>query len=586
MSRDRSNPGSVSRPGYALEAATGQAADLLQKSLGGLGELHFELPPPGIGADLAVPCFPLAKLLRKSPIEIAVELQGGLRWPEGGLIQRTEAVSGYLNFYFEPNYFCRRVLSEVIELKDRYGSSERGTGQTVVIDFSSPNIAKPMSVGHLRSTLIGDALCRLYRFQGYRTIGINHLGDWGTQFGNLIVAYREWINEEQLSRDPIRELLRLYVEFHERAAKDPGLEEKGRYEFRRLEEGDPESRRLWEKIRILSLREFEKIYSRLGIHFDEWSGESVYRDQTASLISEAGVKGAVRESEGALIIPLEDQGIETPLVLRKRDGGSLYATRDLSAALARIKSYDPVSLIYVVGAEQKLHFQQLFAALRKLGYAQVRYQHVDFGLMSLPEGKMSTRKGRVVFLDEVIEEAVSRATKILEAKNPDLSFSERKEVASKVGIGALKYNDLSQNRIKDVTFDWDKMLSFEGDSAPYLQYTYVRAQSILRKVPGEGEGGRAKDEFFFGRPEEIRLAKFMARFPDVTRMAAESSSPHLVSDYLFRLAREFQTFYQQVPVLRSEGEPERSTRLAMVSAVAWITRQGLSLLGIEVPERM
>ncbi|HET6369676.1 MAG TPA: arginine--tRNA ligase, partial [Nitrospiria bacterium] len=400
---------SSSKNTYAFEAAKNEAASVIQQHLGEIDGLRFELPPPGIDADLAIPCFPLAKVLRKNPSAIATELAAILVWPDDGLIERAEGLSGYLNLYYRTDQFVRRVLLEVSEMEGEYGKGVQGIGQTVVIDFSSPNIAKPMSVGHLRSTLIGDALYRIYRFLGYHCVGINHLGDWGTQFGKLIVSYERWGNEDALSREPIRELLRLYVEFHERAAKEPDLEEEGRNAFRRLETGDPEACKLWEHFRSLSLQEFERIYQLLGVHFDHWTGESAYNKDSGPLISEALEKEVAVESEGALIIPLEDQGIETPLVLRKRDGTSLYSTRDLAAARLRIDRYRPTLMIYVVGAEQKLHFQQLFAALRKLGYAGVRLQHVDFGLMSLPEGKMSTRAGRVIFLEEVIREAVDRA---------------------------------------------------------------------------------------------------------------------------------------------------------------------------------
>jgi arginyl-tRNA synthetase len=588
MSIDLPDFPSGSGQSYASEEAKEEVRVALRGRLGDLATFHFELPPREIDADLALPCFGLSKTLRKSPSAIAEELASSLTWPEDGLIERAEADSGYLNLFYHPERFARKVLVEVGQRGDRYGASERGSGQSVLIDFSSPNIAKPMSVGHLRSTLIGDSLSRLYSFQGYQTVGTNHLGDWGTQFGKLIVAYQKWGDEEALLRDPIQELLRLYVHFHSRSEKEKTLEEEAREAFRLLEEGDLRIRGLWGRFRTLSLREFEKIYRTLGVTFDEWSGESAYNEQTGSMIDEAVKKGVAVESEGALIIPLTQEGIATPMVLRKRDGTSLYATRDLAAARFRIERYHPVLMIYVVGAEQKLHFQQLFAALRKLGYSSVRCEHVDFGLMSLPEGRMSTRKGRVVFLEEVIEEAILRAKAILEAKNPELSPSEREEVARMVGVGALKYNDLSQNRIKEVTFDWEKMLSFEGDSAPYLQYTHVRAVSILRKA-GLGPGSTrsvAKGELLFRRPEEIRLAKTLARFPEVVRSAADLFFPHLVANFLFRLAQEFHAFYQQVPVLRAEGEEERFTRLAMVQGVAAITRRGLFLLGIEAPERM
>lgn len=586
MTRNGGGVGPTPERKYVLDKVKEEVTSVLQERLGEVQNLHFELPPPGIGADLAVPCFPLARTLRKNPAAIASELASELTWSKEGLIERAEANSGYLNLFYHPDRFSKRVLSEVTELEGRYGAREQEKTQTVVIDFSSPNIAKPMSVGHLRSTLIGDALYRIYRFLGYKCIGINHLGDWGTQFGKLLVAYNRWGDEAALAKEPIRELLRLYVAFHDKVEEEADLENQGREAFARLEGGDPEARKVWERFRTLSLQEFERIYNLLGVKFDAWTGESTYNENLDSLIEEVVEKGIAHESQGALIIPVDNEGIGSPLVVRKSDGTSLYATRDLAAARFRMQHYNPVLIIYVVGAEQKLHFQQLFAALRKMSYSNVQYQHVDFGLMSLPEGRMSTRAGRVVFLEEVIAEAISRAKDIVEAKNPELSSSERESIARKVGVGALKYNDLSQNRIKDVTFNWDKMLNFEGDSAPYLQYTYVRAQSILRKANSEGVGPQPEKGFVFRLPEEIRLVKFLARFPEVVLNAAETFAPHLVANYLFRLGQEFHAFYHQVPVIRAQGEKERSTRLAMVQGVATITRGGLSLLGIEVPERM
>jgi arginyl-tRNA synthetase len=598
------------------EIAPGADLGARDAGSGAPSSVRLETPPPEITADLAMPCFPLAKALRKSPAAIAEELAGRLSWPGNGLIVRSEAAGAYLNFTFQPERFAAAVMADVQARGDRYGEGTVGAGQVAAIDFSAPNIAKPMSVGHLRSTIIGAALGALLRFQGYRTVGINHLGDWGTQFGKVIYAYREWGDAEAMRQDPVKELLRLYVRFHEEEERDPALEDRGREWFRRLEEGDAEAQRLWREFRELSLAELRRLYDVLGVTFDSWDGEAFFEDKMEPVVAAFREKGLAVESEGALVVPLEEQGVKVPLMLRKRDGTSTYATRDLAAALYRIREYGANLIVYVVGAEQRLHFQQLFGALARLGVGDTRFVHVDFGMVTLPEGRMSTRQGRVVFLEDVLEEAISRAKAILEEKEADLPEGARETVARQVGIGAVKYADLSQTRTKNITFSWDRMLSFEGDAAPYLQYTYARTRSILRRAGATPSAGREKggldgeEEMSFEErvspSPDVSISPFLhisgaaglthaaeqavlrriAAMPDAYAEAAATFYPHVVANELYRLAQTFQVFYREVPVLKADTAELRRARLALVDAVGMVLRTGLGLLGIECPEQM
>jgi len=570
-------------PSYAYDTARGEAVEGVRQVLGEPVDVAVATPPPGVDADLAVPCFPLAARLRRAPEALARQLAD--RMPPLGLLQPPRAEGGYLNFQFHRGAYATAVLEDLRRLGDAYGRSEEGAGRTVVIDFSSPNVARPMSVGHLRSTILGDALHRLYRFTGYAPVGVNHYADWGTQFGTLLYGMTHWLDREAYAREPVPELLRIYVKFDQEASRDPSLREAARRWAGRLEQGDPEARRLWEEIVRVSLAEFNRIYAMLGVTFDSWRGESAYLEDAQAIIEEAVRAGVAVEDQGALIVPLQDAGIDTPLILRTSDGRTVYHTRDLAAAVYRIRTYRPAQLIYVVGADQRLHFRQLFATLRKMGYGGVTYVHVDFGLITLPEGRMSTRRGRVVFLEDVLQEAVARARRLVEEKNPGLPEAEKDEVARLVGIGAIKYADLSQSRVKNVVFDWDRMLSLDGDSAPYLQYTYVRARGIMRKGgerdPAGGVEVRAPET-----AEEWSLVKHLARFPEAVREAARTYHPHLVASYLSQLAQTFHAFYHQVPVLQAGDESLRRARLALVRATAVVMRTGLGLLGIGVPERM
>jgi arginyl-tRNA synthetase len=569
---------------YTLARARAEALEQLAQVLDDVSHVRLETPPPEVTADLALPCFPLAKALRRNPAEVARDLAARLAWPAEGIIARAEAAGPYLNLTFHPGRFAAAVLGDLAALGDRYGSGEAGAGQTAAIDYSAPNIAKPMSVGHLRSTIIGAAIKNLLEFQGFRCVGINHLGDWGTQFGKLIYAYREWVDPEAMREDPIQELLRLYVRFHREEKTNPELEDRGREWFRRLEGGDAEAQRLWREFRELTMVELRRIYDLLDVSFDSWDGEAFFEDKMEPVVAAFVEKGLAVESEGALVVPLEEQGIKVPLMLRKRDGTSTYATRDLAAALYRIREYGASLLVYAVGADQKLHFQQLFGALERLGVTGARFVHVEFGMVTLPEGRMSTREGTVVFLDQVLEEAISRAAAVLREKNPELAEASGAEVARMVGIGAVKYADLSQTRTKNITFTWERMLSFDGDAAPYLQYTYARTRSILRRAGEEGDG--ATGAALLTQPEEQAVLRRIAAMPEACAEAAATFYPHVVANELYRLAQAFQAFYREVPVLKAETEALRAARLALVEAVGRTLRTGLGLLGIDCPEQM
>lgn len=567
---------------YTWDRTRREVLDAVRAALGNGADLAITVPPQDMPADLAVPCFPLASSLRKSPPAIAADLAGAIR-PDG-LLAAVRADGGYLNFTLDRGAFASSVIDEITRMGDRFGSSEIGTGQTVVIDYSAPNIARPMSVGHLRSTVIGDAIYKLYAFCGYRSIGDNHLGDWGTQFGSLLYAFQHWVDRDAYARDPIGELLRVYIKFDAEAREAPELRERAREWSLKLERGDPDARRLWQEFARHSRAEFDRVYRLLGVTFDHTLGESFYEDKTEEVIELAVRRGVAIEHEGALIVPLDDVGMTTPLLLRRSDGATLYSTRDLAAAVYRIREFHPAQLIYVVGA-QALYFKQIFATLRKLGFDDVEYVHVDFGSITLPEGRMRTRRGTVVFLEDVLQEGMLRARRLVDEKNPELSGDERTEVARIVGIGAVKYADLSQNRVKNIGFDWDRMLALDGDSAPYLQYTYVRARGILRKA-GDPASDGAYDARAASVPEEWALLKSLAKFPDVVREAAATYHPHLVANYLFSVAQQFHAFYHDVPVLQADDAALRSSRINLVWACATVMRTGLGLLGIQVPERM
>ncbi len=538
----------------------------------------LEVPPQPEMGDFAFPCFRLAQKFRKSPAAIATDLMGKLQ--DNALFERVSSDGPYLNLVIARSLLATEILTEIQQEKENFGSSDQGKGKTVVIDFSSPNIAKPFSVGHLRSTVIGHSLYRLYSALGYKVVGINHLGDWGTQFGKLITAFKKWGQTEELQYDPIGHFFHLYVRFHAEAEKNPQLEEEGRFWFRELEKGNEEALLLWQEFRELSLREFKRIYDFLGIEFDSYQGESFYNERLAETVAEVKSTGITRESEGALIV---DLGADMPpCLLQKTDGATLYATRDISAALYRYEKYKFAHLLYVVGSDQILHFKQLFKVLQLMGQDWASLcQHVPFGMVRFQEGKMSTRKGRVILLEEVLNKAVELAQEIIQEKNPTLENKEK--VARQVGIGAVIFGDLTNDRSKDILFDWKKILDFSGETAPYIQYSHARICSILRQEPLP-TGAIIKGELYAATEEKVLLLT-LGRFPAAVAKAAEVNKPSVLARYLLALARDFNHFYHNCPVLKVAGE-KRLARLLLIDAVRLVLKKGLFLLGIEAPEEM
>ncbi len=541
-------------------------------------ENDLETPPnPELG-DFAFPCFKLAKQLRSSPAKIAADLAEKL--PMGELFQRIEAHGPYINFFCNGEKLAELTLAAVLKEESCYGRLSVGEGKTVVIDFSAPNIAKPFGVGHLRSTVIGNSLYRIFNALGYRSVGINHLGDWGTQFGKLIVAYLTWGEEDRLEENPIAYLYELYVKFHREAETNPSMEEEARAWFKKLEDGDKQAHDLWQRFRSLSLAEFKRVYAILNVNFDSYQGESFYNEMLDDTVSAVEEQGLARLSEGALVVELEQEGMP-PCLLRKQDGATLYATRDLCAAVYRSQMYKFDRMLYVVGADQALHFQQVFTVLKKMGYEWAdNCFHIPFGLIRFKDGKMSTRQGTLVFLEDVLDRATELAEQIIREKNP--SLENKAEVARQVGIGAVIFGDLSNDRVKDIEFDWEKILDFSGETAPYIQYSHARICSILRKTGGRPALFNAR---LLVSEEEQVVIRSLARFSDVIVRAAETYKPSIVARYLIDLSRDFNKFYHQCPVIQAE-EDLRSARLALIDSVRQVLVNGLCLLGIEAPQEM
>lgn len=536
-------------------------------------ELLIEQPKnPSLG-DLAFPCFSLAKTYRKSPVDIAKSVAQSLQHP---LFQEIQAVGPYVNVFLNREQFSHHVVKQILQEKNHYGSWQVGNGKTVVIDFSSPNIAKPFSMGHLRSTVIGYALSKIAEKCGYKTVKINHLGDWGTQFGKLISAYKRWGNEERIKEQPIKELLQLYVKFHEEAKNDPSLEEDGRFWFRKLEEGDEEARRLWQWFRDESLKEFQKIYDLLGITFDSYAGESFYNDKMQAIIQTLKQKGLLETSDQAEVVRLDEYHLP-PCLIQKSDGASLYATRDLAAGVYRYQTYQFAKALYVVGHEQSVHFKQVFTVLEKMGYEWAENMvHIPFGLYLQDGKKMSTRKGRVILLEEVLEKTIELAKKNIEEKNPQLPNKD--QVAKMVGVGAVIFHDLKNHRMNNIEFSLEEMLTFEGETAPYVQYTYARACSILRKSTFN------KPSFIQLDDESWEIVKCLYAFPERVIQSFTNFDPSIIAKYVLELAKAFNKYYGKVRIL--EENEGLSSRIALVEAVTIVLKEGLRLLGIEAAEQM
>lgn len=541
----------------------------------------YEAPNRKGFGDSALPCFPFAKQLRQAPPKIAERVCAVFDTPPS--VVKVAPMSGYVNIWYHPGAVASEVLPNVQQVGDSYGSSDIGSGKTICMDYSHPNIAKPFGVGHLRSTVIGHSLKRILEKRGYQTVGINHLGDWGTQFGKLIVAFRAWGDEQKLQQAPIRHLYDLYVRIHDEAKKDTSWEDKGRLEFKKLEDGDPENRALWQRFRELSLSEFERVYKRLGVTFESDNGEAFYEPKLAPLIERLTSSGIARTGEdGALVIRVDDSD-EPPMLLRKADGATLYATRDLAAAEYRRATYHFDRCLYIVGSAQALHFKQLFAALKLMGHDWAeRMIHVDFGWVKFANTMMSTREGNIIFLDEVLSETVDKIRDIIAERNPDLAKPEL--VAEQVGVGAVVFWMLSVKRQKDVNFDWDEVLSFDGRTGPYLQYTHARVCSLLSKY-GQKVPAQIDSYSVLSTDEERQLLLQLADWPRRIAQAENYYEPQIIASALLDMAQAYNRFYQNVRVL--DGEPEAvHARIVLADSLRLVLSQGLHLLGLASPERM
>lgn len=544
------------------------------------------LPPDTSMGDYALPCFRFAKTLRKAPALIAEELKKDiLSLPNP--FAAVEAVNGYLNFKFDRAAEAGKVLSDVLKRGAEYGSSDEGAGKTVCIDYSSINIAKPFHIGHLSSTVIGAALYRMYRKRGYNPVGINHLGDWGTQFGKLIVAYKRWGDEEKLKKGGVTYLTEIYVRFHTEAEEDPALEDEARAWFKRIEDGDKEALRLYDLFKSLTLEEVGKVYKRLGIEFDSYNGEAFYNDKMAPVIERLEALNLITVSDGAKIVDLKEWGM-SPCLLVKADGATLYATRDLAAAFYRKRTYDFYKSLYVVAYQQNLHFKQLFKVIELMGEEWHKdLVHVPFGMVSLEDGTMSTRKGKVVWLKDVLDKAVEKAALVIREKNENLVNAEA--VSEMVGVGSVVFFALSNNRIKDITFSYDKVLNFDGETAPYVQYTNARAVSLLKKAGDLGEMFKeplteTELKGLEGKEGE-ELVSLLSRFGQTVSEALEKYEPSVVTRYAIELAKTFNRYYLTTRILN--GEPSvRRARIALVYAVHTVLEEALRLIGVKAPEEM
>ncbi len=542
-------------------------------------ERLIETPPNPEMGDYAFPCFQLAKHLRKSPVKIAEELVESFEVK--GSISEVRQVQGYVNFFVNKEALVRDVLEQVFSQAETYGSQKMGANKNIVIDFSSPNIAKPFNIGHLRSTVIGGALKNIFEYLGYSVQGINFLGDWGTQFGKVICAYKLWKDEVDFTKDPIKEILKLYVKFHDEAEKNPALDNDAREWFKRLEENDADAIEMWKYFKEITIEELVKIYERMSIRFDEYSGESFYSKKADEVANRLEEMGLLEESEGAMIVDLSEYDMP-PFLAKKSDGTTLYASRDLAAAIDRYERFGFTKSIYVVGQEQSLHLKQVFKVLELMGYDWAdRCTHVPFGLYLFSGEKMSTRKGRVIFLEDVLNDAVKEVRGVIEEKNPGLENKD--EVAEIVGVGAVQFADLKNTRIKDVQFDYDKILSFEGETGPYLQYTHARISSLLRK--GEFDKASAIDYSLLKESEEMAAIKSIGLFPAKVQEAAERLEPSVIAKYLISLAADFNTFYNAHRVITDDLNLSKA-RLSLALAVKITLRNGLRLLGLNAPSKM
>lgn len=543
----------------------------------------LEVPADETMGDYAFPCFRLAKIFRKAPPLIAADI--ATKISDNPLFAKVEQVNAYVNMFLSREAFAADVVKQINEAPDAYGRQNVGEGKKVIVEYSSPNIAKPFHIGHIRSTVIGNSIYKIYDALGYDVMRINHLGDYGTQFGKMICAYRRWGNKEDVQKAPIKTLLSYYTKFHVEAEKNPELEQEARDIFTRLEKGEPEEVDLWKWFREESLKEFTRVYDMLGISFDSYNGESFYSDKMPRFVEELKEKGLLEESQGAQIVDLSAYDM-SPALITKSDGSTLYITRDIAAAVYRKETYNFDKNIYVVSSGQNLHFQQWFKILELMGYDWSKdCVHVPFGLVSLEEGTMSTRKGRVVFLEDVLNRAVEKTKETMEEKG--VVTEDLEAIARQVGIGAVMFQELSNNRIKDYTFKWDRVLNFDGETGPYVQYTHARASAVLRKagITREEAAALQVDSAYLTSDSAYQLEKLLYQVPQVIREAGEKYEPSIVTRHLIDIAQGFNRFYHDEHILVDNVE-EKNAKLALVSAAKAVIKNGLGLLGIQAPEKM
>ena len=543
---------------------------------------YIEIPPNTDLGDYAFPCFKLAKTLRKAPPAIAAELKEKIELDE--YIEKVEIAGGYLNFYINKLVLTENVLKEIENAGENFGANNSGAGKNVIVEYSSPNIAKPFHIGHLRNTVIGSALYRIYKYLGYNTTGINHLGDYGTQFGKMIEGYKRWGNEYNLEENPIDQCMDIYVRINKLCKEDEEVLEKCRENFKKVEEGDPYCVEMWNKFKDLSLKEFQKIYGMLGVSFDSYNGEAFYSDKMDEVVEKIEQAGALKDSEGAKIVDLEDKGLGV-CIIKKSDGSSIYATRDLAAVLYRARNYDFDKCLYVVAYEQNLHFKQVFEVAKYLGISEKclnGLEHVAYGMVRLTTGKMSTREGTVIKVDELLEEAIDRVEKIIEEKNPEME--NKHEEATKIGLGAVIFNNLSTSIVKDLVFDWDIALNFNGETGPYIQYVYVRTKSVLEKAGYVPTFNEVNLEILQDKASQSVITS-LYNFENILMNVTSKSDPSLLARYLIELSQNYSNFYNDNKIIDDNKEIQNA-RVFLTKCVGQVLKIGCELLGIQMPNKM
>lgn len=557
--------------------------DILEKKIEGMSASEIagliEIPPKAELGDFAFPCFALAKTMRKAPQIIAEDIKNKIGSQE--ILEKVETQGAYINFFIKKDLYIKSMVQAA--LGKNFGGSDEGEGKVICIDYSSPNVAKNFHVGHLRTTIIGNSLYKIYCKLGYKVVRINHLGDWGTQFGKLIVAYKAWGNEDAVKADGVAELMRLYVKFHEEADKKPELNDEARAWFNKMENGDEEALKIWQWFKDISLVEYKRTYDLLGMDFDYYLGESFYRDKTEAVVNKLKSANLLTESDGAMIVNLDEYNM-APCLILKNDGSSIYATRDLAAIFYRKETYKFCKCLYVTGQEQKLHFAQVFKVIEMLGndWAKEELIHIPYGLVSLEGAKLSTRSGNIIYAEDILLEAVSKIKEIIEEKNPDLE--DKEETAKKIGVGAVLFNDLYNQRIKDVSFKWEKLLNFDGETGPYVQYTYARCASIIRKLDSFSIDGEI-DYNVLDDPDALSLLKEISKFSKIVADAAEKYEPSVVARFAVNVSQTFNKFYNTNRI-NVEEENVKHARAIVVYITKETIKEAMGLLGIECPERM